>query len=104
MKKHTKIYMDALGYDLTDFIPSELSGKKAVDIHHIDCKGMGGNPNGSKDRIEELQAVTREEHLEYGDKKDFMYFLYSKHYDFLIANGVKFNRQYLIDKMIHYAN
>tara|TARA_R110000822_G_scaffold164522_1_gene305146 strand:- start:319 stop:633 length:315 start_codon:yes stop_codon:yes gene_type:complete len=104
MKTHTKIYMKALGYDETDFIASEINGQRAVDIHHIDCKGMGGNPSGSKDRIEELQALTREEHLEYGDKKEHMYFLYSKHYDFLIANGVKFDRQYLIDKMTHYAD
>lgn len=102
MKRHTKIYLDAFGYDLCDYIASEISGDKAVDIHHIDCRGMGGDPKGSKDRIEELQAVTREEHLKYGDKKEWMYFLYSKHYDFLIANGVKFDRQYLIDKMTYY--
>ena len=27
MKSHTKLYIKALGYDLTDFMPSELSGK-----------------------------------------------------------------------------
>jgi hypothetical protein len=102
MKKHTKIYMNALGYDETDFIPSEISGDKAVDIHHIDCRGMGGDPTSSKDRIEELQAVTREEHLKYGDKKKFMSFLYKKHYVFLVSNGVKFNRQYLINKIAYY--
>jgi hypothetical protein len=104
MKKHTKIYMDALGYDETDYIPSEISGDKAVDIHHIDCRGMGGDPKGSKNRIEELQAVTREEHLKYGDKKEFMFFLYEKHYLFLASNGVKFDRQYLIDKITYYEN
>ena len=75
MKKHTKIYMSALGYDETDFMPCEITGRKAVDIHHIDCRGMGGDPTGSKDRIEELQAVTRDTHLEYGDKKESMCFL-----------------------------
>lgn len=99
MKKHTKIYMDALGYDKTDFIPSEISGLKAQDIHHIDCKGMGGNPSKSKDRIENLQAVTRAEHVTMGDKKEFMHFLYSKHYKFLDTNGVKFDRKYLQDKI-----
>lgn len=102
MKKHTKIYLNALGYDLCDFIPSEISGGKAVDIHHIDCKGMGGDPRGSKDRIEELQALTRDEHIMYGDKAEWMYFLYSKHYEFLINNGVKFDKQYLIDKIKMY--
>jgi hypothetical protein len=102
MKKHTKIYMDALGYDETDYIPSEISGDKAVDIHHIDCRGMGGDPKFSKNRIEELQAVTREEHLDYGDKREWMHFLYSIHYDFLITNGVKFDKQYLINKISTY--
>jgi hypothetical protein len=104
MKKHTKIYMDALGYDETDYIPSEISGDKAVDIHHIDCRGMGGDPKGSKNRIEELQAVTRDEHLKYGDKKEWMYFLYLKHLNFLTDNGVKFDREYIIEKMIYYAD
>lgn len=94
--------MKALGYDITDFIPSEISGSKAVDIHHIDCKGMGGNPSKDKDRIENLQAVTREEHLEYGDKKEYLFLLYSTHYSFLEENGVKFDRKYLLDKMRMY--
>jgi len=99
MKKHTKIYYQALGYDQSDFVASELSGKPANDIHHIDCKGMGGNPKGDKDRIENLQAVTREEHLKYGDKKKYLKFLYSKHFQFLESNGVKFDSKYLIDKI-----
>ena len=102
MEPHTKIYMDALGYDITDFIPSEISGTIATDIHHIDCKGMGGNPLKDKDRIENLQAVTREEHLKYGDKKKYMKFLYSKHFQFLDANGVKFDAKWLIDKINSY--
>lgn len=102
MKKYTKIYLDALGYDETDFIPSELSGQRAVDIHHIDCKGMGGNPSKDKDRIENLQAVTREEHIRFGDNKLFMKYLFTKHYDFLDANGVKFDREYLHTKILSY--
>ena len=102
MKKYKQIYLDALGYDETDFIPSEISGKQAIDIHHIECKGMGGSPKGDKDRIENLQAVTREEHLKYGDKKGYMRFLYTKHYDFLEDNGVKFDRKWLIGKINSY--
>jgi len=104
MKNHTKIYLKALGYDETDFIPSELSGKKAIDIHHIDCKGMGGNPSKDKDRIENLQAVTREEHLKYGDKQEHLYYLYTKHYEFLINNGVRFDLRYLLDKIKSHDN
>lgn len=102
MKKYKQIYLDALGYDETDFIPSEISGEKAIDIHHIDCKGMGGNPSGDKDRIENLQAVTREEHLKYGDKKEYMKFLYSKHFTFLSDSGAKFDGKWLIDKINSY--
>ena len=39
MKKHTKIYMEAIGYTDTDFIPSEISAQIAVDIHHIVSRG-----------------------------------------------------------------
>ena len=104
MKKHTKIYMDAFGYDKEDFIPSEISGKKAVDICHIECRGMGGNPNNDKDRIENLMAQTREEHIIFGDKKEFMVFQYKKHMNFLIDNGVKFDKKYLIEKITQYDN
>jgi len=43
MQEHTKIYMDAYGYDIGDFIACEITGAPAVDIGHIDCRGMGGN-------------------------------------------------------------
>ena len=89
MQKHTKIYLDALGYNDTDFIPSEISGQKAVDIHHIISRGKGG-----KDRIENLMALTREEHLNFGDKKEWMYFLLIRHYDFLIKKGVAFDKSW----------
>jgi hypothetical protein len=86
MKNHTKKYLDFFGYDKTDFIPSELSGAKAVDIHHIDCKGMGGDPTGDKDNIFNLMALSREEHELYGDKKEFMKFLRSQHLDFMMLH------------------
>lgn len=102
MKNHTKIYLKAFGYDKEDFIPSELSGEKAVDIHHIECKGMGGDQTGSKDRIENLQALTRQEHIHYGDKKKYLKHLYMAHYSFLVANGVDFDSKYLEEKIKQY--
>jgi len=83
MNRHTKIYMDYFGYSPGDFIPSELSGNPAVDINHIDCKGMGGNPSGDKDVIENLMAMTREEHVMYGDKVKFKPFLNAAHQHFM---------------------
>ena len=33
MKNYTKIYLDYFGYGIEDFIPCEVCGQKAVDIH-----------------------------------------------------------------------
>ena len=104
MQKHTEIYMLALGYDETDFIPSEISGEKAVDIAHISARGMGGNPIKDKDRIENLMAQTREEHLRLGDKKEFMAYQYEIHRQFLADCGVKFDNDYFEQKIRQYGN
>lgn len=79
--------MTSVGYTDTDFIPSEISGQKAVDTHHIISRGRGGD-----DRIENLMALTREEHVEFGDKNEWMYFLLIRHYDFLNKKGVAFSK------------
>jgi len=92
---HTAIYMAAFGYGDADFIPSELSGQQAIDVHHVSCRSMGGTKNA--DRIENLMALTREEHMEYGDKKQYMEMLYRKHMDFMLASGVRFDRNWMLD-------
>jgi 5-methylcytosine-specific restriction endonuclease McrA len=74
MKKHTKIYFEHHGYDISDFIPCEICGTKAVDIHHIDARGMGGT---NKDNINNLMALCRVCHLYYGDKKEYKDYLKS---------------------------
>jgi hypothetical protein len=74
MKKHTKIYFEHYGYDISDFIACEICGAKAVDIHHIDARGMGGT---NKDNINNLMALCRVCHLYYGDKKEFKDYLKS---------------------------
>ena len=85
MKKHTKIYMMALGYDISDFMPSELSGSKGVDIHHIVNR---------EDRIENLILLTREEHLKYGENKKTNAWLLRQHRAFLEMFGVKFDNEW----------
>lgn len=77
MKSHVKLYLSFFGYDTSDFIPCEVCGYKAVDIHHIECRGMGGSKE--VDKIENLQALCRECHVKYGDKKDFKEFLKDIH-------------------------
>lgn len=83
MKKHTKLYLQEMGYDKSDFMPCEITGLRAVDIHHIDCKGMGGSKD--KDYIENLMAATREVHLIYGDKKQYMEWLVTVHLTFMMT-------------------
>jgi hypothetical protein len=85
MRKHTKIYMDYFGYGKEDFISCEICGKRAVDIHHINARGMGGSKD--KDTIDNLMAVDRECHIKYGDKKEYMDFLKEKHQQFIDSYG-----------------
>jgi hypothetical protein len=83
MRKHTEIYLKALNYDISEpFIPSELSGSKAVDIHHIVTR---------ENRIENLMALTRQEHMQHGEIKSSMKMLLQKHKDFLEFNYVKYD-------------
>lgn len=57
MKKYTKIYLDYFEYGEQDLIRCEICGIKAVDIHHIEPKGMGGSK--TNDHIENLIALCR---------------------------------------------
>lgn len=78
MKKHTKIYFDFFRYDNSDFITCEACDKyRAVDIHHIEARGMGGS--NTKDHIDNLMGLCRECHERYGDKKDWKEWLTKVH-------------------------
>ncbi|MFY7937714.1 MAG: HNH endonuclease [Flavobacterium sp.] len=85
MKEHTKIYMKYFGYGLEDFVGCEVCGNKAVDIHHINRRGMGGSKN--KDTIENLMAVCRMCHEKYGDKKEYTELLKETHRRFIEIYG-----------------
>jgi 5-methylcytosine-specific restriction endonuclease McrA len=54
MVKYKKIYLKYFNYIESDFIPCEVCGSKAVDIHHIKYKSRGG-----KDEISNLIALCR---------------------------------------------
>ena len=77
MKKHTKVYLSHFGYGAEDFISCEVCGSRAVDIHHIEARGMGGSKRS--DTIENLMALDRLCHEKYGDKKQYMEFLKNIH-------------------------
>jgi hypothetical protein len=86
MRPYTRLYMTKMGYDESDFIPCEICKAKAVDIHHINARGMGGT--GTKDTIENLMALCRTCHVKYGDKKKFIDILQDIHNE-QIANLTK---------------
>lgn len=77
MKPHTKIYFKHFGYDVTDFISCEVCGNRAVDIHHIHARGMGGTKEA--DNIKNLMALCRNHHIEFGDKKQHIEYLEKIH-------------------------
>lgn len=83
MKPHTRVYLRYFGYDESDFIPCECCGKRAVDVHHIECRGIGGSK--SANNIENLMALCRECHVKYGDKKQFKEYLTEVHNDKLMV-------------------
>ncbi len=95
MKKHTKIYMNALGYDISDFMPCEITGKKGVDIHHIVNR---------ENRIENLMLLTREAHSQYGEIKNKMVYLLETHRLFLEVNGVHFDNSWFNEQINKYEN
>jgi 5-methylcytosine-specific restriction endonuclease McrA len=77
MQKHTELYLKTFGYDINDFIPCEVCGKKSTDIHHVECRGMGGTKKAED--IINLMALCRECHIEYGDKKQHKEMLKTVH-------------------------
>ena len=77
MKNYTKIYLKYFGYGQDDYIPCEVCDNRAVDIHHIEARGMGGNKD--KDLIDNLMALCRQCHIFFGDKEQYMQFLKDKH-------------------------
>lgn len=87
MQKHTKIYLDYFSLSEADFVACEICGAKAVDIHHIECRGMGGSK--TKDFIENLQALCRNCHIEYGDISELKDNLKAVHLKYMSIYGKK---------------
>lgn len=87
MKKHVKIYLEYFGYDESDFIPCEVCGRRGQDIHHIECRGMGGTKD--PENIDNLMAVCRRCHLIFGDKKEYKEVLKEVHNDYKQRRGFK---------------
>jgi len=81
MKNHVKIYLDHAHLSEGDFIPCEICYAMAVDIHHIQRRGIGGSKD--KDTADNLMALCRKCHIDYGDLKQFKDLLQKKHNEYL---------------------
>ena len=58
MKPHVKNYLNHFGYGDQDYISSEVSGLPAADCHHLVFRSHGGGDN-----VENVIALTRDEHM-----------------------------------------
>lgn len=79
MSPHKKIYFDYFGLTEGDWVACEVCNQTAVDVHAIDCDGMGGRPSKSTHKIENLIALCRKHHEQMGDKKQFKEYLREVH-------------------------
>lgn len=87
MKPHTKIYLNYFGFQIPQDCFCEVCGSPAVDVHHIEARGMGGDPQGKKDVIENLQALCRDCHTNYGDVPECKENLKAVHVRFMELNA-----------------
>lgn len=81
--------MTFFGFKIPEDCFCEICGSPAKDIHHIESRGMGGDPNGLKDVIENLQALCRDCHNNFGDVIETKERLKKVHLNFMKYNGRK---------------
>jgi 5-methylcytosine-specific restriction endonuclease McrA len=86
MVKYKEVYLKAFNLTRDEFVECEVCKGQAVEIHHLDCKGMGGSKE--KDTIDNLMAVCRECHVKYGDKKQYKDLLQEIHNKVLEDNCI----------------
>lgn len=92
---YKKVYCDAFGYAMHNdtFIKSELSGNMAVDIHHIVTR---------EHRIENLMALTRKEHILFGEIKSHTVFLLERHRAILTEFKIDYDAEWFNEKIKQY--
>ena len=78
MQKHTKVYFDFFDYGMDDFIPCEMCGSKATDIHHLTKRSKFGNKK-ERDFIENLAGLCRDCHVKAESDGMFNMFCRIKH-------------------------
>ena len=74
MQKHTKVYFDFFGYDISDTIYCEMCDAVAVDIHHLEKRNKTKN-----DFIENLIGVCRDCHIKAESDSSFNMYCRIRH-------------------------
>lgn len=87
MQPHTKIYLQHFGYGEQDYIPCEVCKSKAVDVHHIERRGAGGDPTKSKDTIDNLAGLCRICHEKAENSIPFNNYVKHNHKSFIKAHS-----------------
>lgn len=101
MQEYTKIYLDKLGLDETDFCKCELCPNKSTEIHHIIARSK--YKKGLL-MIENLMAICRKCHEEYGDRIYLMPLLFKIHRKVLEMHKVDYNNVWFIKAIGYYNN
>jgi hypothetical protein len=78
MRNHTKVYFDFFNYGEQDFIPCEMCGARAVDIHHLTKQSKFGKKK-EKDFIENLIGLCRDCHIKAENDSMFNMFCRIQH-------------------------
>lgn len=95
MRKHTKVYMTFFYLDESDFIPCEMCGSEAVDIHHLQARKLGGSK--CMDFVENLCALCRDCHNLAETDKNFNVYCRIQHLEnikkYLYENYINKDRQ-----------
>ena len=68
MKPYVKTYYKYFSYDVSDFIPCEVCGAKAVEVHHLEPKSIA---KAKENFIDNLIAVCRECHNQCHARRQF---------------------------------
>ena len=84
MKRYTKEYLDFFCYGEQDFIPCEMCGDRAVDIHLLEKQGNIGKKK-EKDYIENLVGLCRDCHNKAENDSMFNMFTRIKHLENVCA-------------------